>query len=131
MLKLGILACIALWTLVAHRLATNPQFAVRDWITPFMVLFTDLLKVLWTLWTQLKRKQQEASEVNKLAEEKRKLQNLSDKLQFSISAAKLATLSSEEATRQDVEELAKITRFMHEQEEPASVILSFFGTGCF
>mmetsp|Transcript_8928 Transcript_8928/g.18039 ORF Transcript_8928/g.18039 Transcript_8928/m.18039 type:complete len:209 (+) Transcript_8928:1-627(+) len=40
-------------------------------------------------------------------------------------------LSSEEATRQDVEELAKITRFMHEHEEPASVILSFFGTGCF
>ena len=30
--------------------ATSPQFAVRDWILPFMVQFTDLLKVLWTLW---------------------------------------------------------------------------------
>ena len=56
--------------LVAHRLATNPQFAVRDWITPFMVLFTDLLKVLWTLWTQLKRKQQRLRG-DKLAEEQR------------------------------------------------------------
>ena len=62
--------------LVTHRLATNPQFAVRDWIIPFMVLFTDLLKVLWTLWTQLKRKQQEASEVNKLAEEEQRAEQL-------------------------------------------------------
>jgi len=44
--------------LVANRLATNAQFSVRDWILPFMMLFTDLLKVLWTLWTQLKRRQQ-------------------------------------------------------------------------
>ena len=55
--------------LVAHRLATNAQFAVRDWITPFMILFTDLLKVLWTLWAQLKRKQLEAAELAQLAEQ--------------------------------------------------------------
>ena len=44
--------------LVQARLATVAQFAVRDWILPFMMHFTDLLKVLWTLWTQLKRKMQ-------------------------------------------------------------------------
>ena len=33
---------------------TSAQYAVRDWILPFMAQFTDLLKVLWTLWTQLK-----------------------------------------------------------------------------
>ena len=43
--------------LVQARLATVAQFAVRDWILPFMMHFTDLLKVLWTLWAQLKRKQ--------------------------------------------------------------------------
>ena len=36
--------------------AGNPQFVVREWILPFMLTFTDLLKVLWTLWTQLKQK---------------------------------------------------------------------------
>ena len=36
---------------------------------------------------------------HKLAEEKRKLQNLSDKLQFCISTAKMQTLSAEEALR--------------------------------
>ena len=44
--------------LVANRLATNVQFAVRDWILPFMMQFADLLKVLWTLWSGLKRRQQ-------------------------------------------------------------------------
>ena len=37
--------------LVQARLATA-QFAVRDWILPFMMHFTDLLKVLWTLWSR-------------------------------------------------------------------------------
>ncbi|KAL3917240.1 MAG: hypothetical protein SGPRY_006483, partial [Prymnesium sp.] len=32
------------------------QYAVRDWILPFMLTFANLLKVLWTLWTQLKRR---------------------------------------------------------------------------
>ena len=51
--------------------ATTAQYAVRDWILPFMLHFTDLLKVLWTLWAQLKRKQQEA-EMQKLTEEKQR-----------------------------------------------------------
>ena len=42
----------------AQNTFANPQFVVREWILPFMLTFTDLLKVLWTLWTQLKRKQQ-------------------------------------------------------------------------
>lgn len=39
------------------------------------------------------------AEAHKLAEEKRKLQNLSDKLQFCISTAKMQTLSPEEAQK--------------------------------
>jgi hypothetical protein len=73
--------------LVAHRLATNPQYAVRDWITPFMMLFTDLLKVLWTLWAQLKHKQQEASEMHKLAEEKQRAEQLAHMQQLAGEAA--------------------------------------------
>lgn len=42
--------------LVANGLATSAQFAVRDWILPHMMHFTDLLKVLWTLWKQQKQK---------------------------------------------------------------------------
>ncbi|EOD25255.1 hypothetical protein EMIHUDRAFT_450495 [Emiliania huxleyi CCMP1516] len=30
----------------------SADYAVREWILPFMMTFTDLLKVLWTLWTQ-------------------------------------------------------------------------------
>ena len=45
-------------TLVQNRIggAASVQYAVRDWIVPFMIQFTDLLKVLWTLWSQLKKK---------------------------------------------------------------------------
>ena len=43
--------------------------------------------------------QELAAEAHKLAEEKRKLQNLSDKLQFCISTARMQTLSSEEAQK--------------------------------
>ena len=45
--------------LVNNRIGgvTSAQYAIRDWILPFMMHFTDLLKVLWTLLTQLKRKQ--------------------------------------------------------------------------
>ncbi|KAL1507809.1 hypothetical protein AB1Y20_007417 [Prymnesium parvum] len=46
--------------LVNGQLASSVQYAVRDWILPFMMAFTDLLKVLWTLWAQLKRKQQQS-----------------------------------------------------------------------
>ena len=44
--------------LVQNRVggATTAQFAVRDWILPFLLQFTDLLKVLWTLWTQQRRR---------------------------------------------------------------------------
>ena len=38
--------------------ATSVQFAVRDWILPFMISFTELLKIMWQLWTTLKRKSQ-------------------------------------------------------------------------
>lgn len=51
--------------LVNNRLATNVQYAVRDWFLPFMLNFTDLLKVLWALWSQLKRKQQQTEEQSK------------------------------------------------------------------
>merc|ERR1711871_581745 len=54
---------------------------------------------LQQLQPEVEANQLYTAEVNKLAEEIRKLQNLSDKLQFSISAAKLATLSQEEAER--------------------------------
>ena len=37
--------------------ATTPQYAVRDWLLPFMLQFTDLLKIMWQLWSTLKRKQ--------------------------------------------------------------------------
>jgi len=37
----------------------HAQFAMRDWILPFMMVFTDLLKVLWTLWTHQKRRRRE------------------------------------------------------------------------
>jgi len=40
-----------------------------------------------------------SAEAHKLASEKRKLQNLSDKLQFSISAAQMETLTPEDASR--------------------------------
>ena len=43
--------------------------------------------------------QELTAEAHKLAEEKRKLQNLSDKLQFCISSTNLETLSSEEAQK--------------------------------
>ena len=43
--------------------------------------------------------QELTAEAHKLAEEKRKLQNLSDKLQFCISTAKMQTLSAEEAQK--------------------------------
>ena len=29
--------------------ATSVQFAIRDWILPFMMQFTDLLKAMWQL----------------------------------------------------------------------------------
>ena len=73
--------------LVAHRLATNPQYAVRDWITPFMMLFTDLLKVLWTLWAQLKHKQHEATEMHKLAEQNQRAEQLAHMQQLAEEAA--------------------------------------------
>ena len=38
--------------------SSSPQFAVRDWILPFMVTFCELLKIIWQLWTNLVRKQQ-------------------------------------------------------------------------
>ena len=34
---------------------TSAATVLRDWILPFLIQFTDLLKVLWTLWTKLKR----------------------------------------------------------------------------
>ena len=33
----------------------TPRTVVREWILPFMLDFTNLLKVLWTLWTKFKR----------------------------------------------------------------------------
>ena len=54
--------------LVQLGIATNAATAVRDWILPFMMQFADLLKVLWTLWTALKRKQ-EVGETHKRAVE--------------------------------------------------------------
>merc|ERR1719484_143187 len=43
--------------------------------------------------------QELAAEAQTLGEEKRKLQNLSDKLQFSVSSAKMETLTAEEARK--------------------------------
>merc|ERR1740138_1670722 len=43
--------------------------------------------------------QELTAEAHKLAEEKRKLQNLSDKLQFSVSNSRMETLSPEEAQK--------------------------------
>ena len=43
--------------------------------------------------------QELTAEAHKLAEEKRKLQNLSEKLQFTISTSKMETLSPEEAQK--------------------------------
>ena len=37
--------------------SSSSQFAVRDWILPFMVTFCELLKIIWQLWTNLLRKQ--------------------------------------------------------------------------
>ena len=54
---------------------------------------------LQNLGPEVAANQAVTAEVNKLQEEKRKLQNPSDKLQFSISAAQLATLSPEEAQK--------------------------------
>jgi hypothetical protein len=54
---------------------------------------------LQNLGPEVAANQAVTAEVNKLQEEKRKLQNFSDKLQFSISAAQLATLSPEEAQK--------------------------------
>jgi len=51
------------------------------------------------LQAEVEANQAVTAEVNKLQEEKRKLQNLSDKLQFSVSSAQLATLSPEEAQK--------------------------------
>jgi hypothetical protein len=54
---------------------------------------------LQQLKPEVEANQSVTAEVNKLAEEKRKLQNLSDKLQFHISSAQLATLTAEEAAK--------------------------------
>ena len=54
---------------------------------------------LASLQAEVEANQAVTAEVNKLQEEKRKLQNLSDKLQFSVSNAQLATLSPEEAQK--------------------------------
>ena len=54
---------------------------------------------LQNLGPEVAANQAVTAEVNKLQEEKRKLQNFSDKLQFSISAAQLATLTPEEAAK--------------------------------
>ena len=56
-------------TLVQNRIggATTAQYAVRDWIIPFMVQFTDLLKVLWTLWIELKKKNMRRIAVESIA----------------------------------------------------------------
>jgi len=54
---------------------------------------------LQQLKPEVEANQNVTAEVNKLAEEKRKLQNLSDRLQFSISVAKLETLTKEDATK--------------------------------
>ena len=48
---------------------------------------------------EMQANQAVTAEVNKLQEEKRKLQNLSEKLQFHISSAQLATLTPEEAQK--------------------------------
>ena len=48
--------------------ATTPQYAVRDWILPFMIQFTDLLKIMWQLWSSLKRKQQASERVRRSIE---------------------------------------------------------------
>ena len=55
--------------LVQARLATVAQFAVRDWILPFMMHFTDLLKVLWTLWEQNKRKMKHGDSARRALEQ--------------------------------------------------------------
>merc|ERR1719271_996582 len=65
---------------------------------------------LQQLKPEVEANQSVTAEVNKLAEEKRKLQNLSDKLQFSISAAQLATLSPEEAAKvMDIQKTLGVT----------------------
>lgn len=51
------------------------------------------------LQAEVEANQAVTAEVNRLQEEKRKLQNLSEKLQFSVSTAQLATLSPEEAQK--------------------------------
>ena len=43
--------------LVQNHMATNAPTAVREWILPFLMHFTDLLKVLWTLWRSLRTKE--------------------------------------------------------------------------
>jgi len=54
---------------------------------------------LQTMTPHVSSNQELTAEAHKLAEEKRKLQNLSDKLQFSVSTAKMETLSPEEARK--------------------------------
>ena len=51
------------------------------------------------LQAEVEANQEVTKQVHALQEEKRKLQNLSDKLQFSVSNAQLATLSPEEAQK--------------------------------
>jgi len=54
---------------------------------------------LQTMNPDVAANQELTAEAHKLAEEKRKLQNLSDKLQFSVSNAKMSTLTPEEARK--------------------------------
>jgi hypothetical protein len=54
---------------------------------------------LQTMSQDVANNQELTAEAHKLAEEKRKLQNLSEKLQFSVSSAKMETLSPEEAKK--------------------------------
>merc|ERR1740138_611464 len=54
---------------------------------------------LQTMSQDVANNQELTAEAHKLAEEKRKLQNLSDKLQFSVSTAKMDTLTAEEARK--------------------------------
>jgi len=54
---------------------------------------------LQTMNPDVAANQELTAEAHKLAEEKRKLQNLSDKLQFSVSTSKMSTLTPEEARK--------------------------------